>query len=772
MSLIYNDVKNDIHKINSFNNNHFTKEMLQELLQRSLNQRLNKLESSNKEQTSNLNYTSKYFKEFSKAINQFSKFLEESLLIKEKEREIIEKKENIETNNNPLKITSKKSNESSGSANLQKNNKMKQNNKKLENSLRIRSNTQALFKSQQFKKQSNNILIAKTLFSSRNNEEKKIKSKQNIIISPDKEKNNKSTGRNDTPQKVQKTGYFLERNTINFKVPKTEKRAKTKNLKNKDRNSIKFNNISENKFENEQYFTEKDNINNSKYLTSLKKSYQNSKSNIKNKKEIAFNLHNSIKSNNNEFSKTMKNKFINKTLDIDDNEKINMKSSFSTKKKRKLKLNGSGSNNINDIKDIVKLVDNVNQNIAKLLESNDILNNNKSLMMTSLELTHSNKIDEESNFRSSKNLLDNDDISNIIEKKSLKLKKKKVNPNIALFKDIDDKKNDNIRQNILNEENKENKESPSYKYILRRKSKNFEDNKRYQSKENSLVLEMNKIKNKIEIENEKKIIKNIDVIEIFKKDKKILRNIVSYLKDIEIILFASSNNYLNKERIAILDNKKEELLKILNLKKDETMETKIKSIKSEFSEEVLRNPPIDFSPSEEAERKLKDLNKNENIEIFKRDLDINNKDNNILIIAYKILFVLLEEEEIYCIINNKNFWKKCSNYLFENSEGKIGDFILDKILLFDFGSKSFNKIQNILKDNREDILKEIQSNEKFFILPLIKEILEYFGIIFDPKKTQGHIFIKNLKNNQMIINYLNNLKVRYFLAKYEEDDDE
>ena len=554
MSLIYNDVKNDIHKINSFNNNHFTKEMLQELLQRSLNQRLNKLESSNKEQTSNLNYTSKYFKEFSKAINQFSKFLEESLLIKEKEREIIEKKENIETNNNPLKITSKKSNESSGSANLQKNNKMKQNNKKLENSLRIRSNTQALFKSQQFKKQSNNILIAKTLFSSRNNEEKKIKSKQNIIISPDKEKNNKSTGRNDTPQKVQKKGYFLERNTINFKVPKTEKRAKTKNLKNKDRNSIKFNNISENKFENEQYFTEKDNINNSKYLTSLKKSYQNSKSNIKNKKEIAFNLHNSIKSNNNEFSKTMKNKFINKTLDIDDNEKINMKSSFSTKKKRKLKLNGSGSNNINDIKDIVKLVDNVNQNIAKLLESNDILNNNKSLMMTSLELTHSNKIDEESNFRSSKNLLDNDDISNIIEKKSLKLKKKKVNPNIALFKDIDDKKNDNIRQNILNEENKENKESPSYKYILRRKSKNFEDNKRYQSKENSLVLEMNKIKNKIEIENEKKIIKNIDVIEIFKKDKKILRNIVSYLKDIEIILFASSNNYLNKERIAILDN--------------------------------------------------------------------------------------------------------------------------------------------------------------------------------------------------------------------------
>ena len=58
------------------------------------------------------------------------------------------------------------------------------------------------------------------------------------------------------------------------------------------------------------------------------------------------------------------------------------------------------------------------------------------------------------------------------------------------------------------------------------------------------------------------------------------------------------------------------------------------------------------------------------------------------------------------------------------------------------------------------------------IAPLIKEALEYCGVIFDPEKTQGNIIIKNLKNNQVIINYLNNLKVRYFLAKYEEEEDD
>ena len=784
MSLNNNDIKNENKNIK--NKKTFTKEMLQDLLKEKLNQKLIKLEEATKEHISSLNYTSKYFKEFSKAIQQFSKFFEESEELKEKEKELTEKKENIKENNNSIKYIQKKSNESGGSSNLTKSiNKTKQINKKKENPLRIRSSTQGLFKSQQLKKQATNIVLAKNLFSNKISEEKKQnKTKQNLIISPDKEKNYKSTytlrdgGKNDTPSKIQKTSFHLDRNSGQLKVPKTEKRSKNINKKKKikdNNNKInnKSHNISENKIENNT-----ESVNNiSKYSTSLKKNINNnSKKDIKNKKEIKFNLKDKMKNSDSieDFSKTSNNRYINKTIDLDDADKINlMKSSFSTKKKRKIKLN-NGSENINDIKDIVKLVDNVHQNITKLLETNERLNNNKSVMISSLEISYPNKTFIETNNRSSTNILDNldDDLSNK-NNKILSLKKKNINPNIGLFKDNEENNNDELKYHLTELPNKSNNIIPLEKEFdkIINKNKSSKVNNRYQEEFDSPNLDIN-INNKDNNENVKIYIKNINVMDFFKKEKKILKNILKYLKDKEIILFTSCNNYLNKERISFLDNKKEDLLQILNLQTDETMESKIKRIKNEFSEEILSNPPNKFFISEEINNKIKELNKDENIQIFKKDLDTKNKDTNLLIKIYKIFFILLDIERIYSILNENKFWKKCSEYLVSNSKGKIGDFIIEKISSFKFNSKSYNNIENTIKENKENFIKELKDDKKYFISQLIQESLVYCGVIFEPEKTEGNIIIKNLKNIQTVINYLNNLKVRYFLAKYEEDDDD
>ena len=262
MSSYKNDIKNENIQKHSEQKISFTKELLKELLNKNLNQRLLKLEASSKEQISGLNYTSKYFKEFSKAIQQFSKFFDESeeLKEKEKEKEKNEKKDNINANNkdkdkeNSLKIISKKSNESNGSTNLTKNNnKTKQNNKKPENYLRLRSNTQGIFKSQQLKKQATNITLARSLFTNKIIEEKnQNKQKQNMILSPENEKINKSINtfreglKNETPLRNKKSTFCLERNTVNMKVPNTEKRVKKKPKKKlKDNNKNKYNNISE-----------------------------------------------------------------------------------------------------------------------------------------------------------------------------------------------------------------------------------------------------------------------------------------------------------------------------------------------------------------------------------------------------------------------------------------------------------------------------------------------------------------------------------------------
>ena len=785
MSLNINDYNNEISQNNSINKKPFTKEMLQDLLKKTLDQRLIKLESSAKDHLTNLNYTSKYFKEFTKAIQQFSKFFVESESLKEKEKEIIDKKESLENikenstinnkNNNKEiynspKIIAKKSNESGSSGGLLKNSskiRQNQNNKKVEiSSKTARNHTQGV-KSQQLKKQATTISLAKSLFPM----DGKKSSKKNNIMSPDslkKKKANNITKEKEGENDTNKSDYFLNDSNLNIKIPKTDKRIK-KNNQNKTinesvRNNANYNNISEYKTEIEKNNVGKDNLNNSKNVSSLKKNVN------KNKKHITITSSKNVKKND-DFSKTLNSKFITKNIDIDD--KLNYsKSTIPNKKKRK--LNNIGSDNIKDIKDIVKLVDNVHQNITKLLESNDKLNNNnRSLMISSLDLP-TNKTFIESSYKSSKNLLtSNNETLDDIDKKGISLKKKS-NHNIALFKDNNDKLTD--KQNKDNNEKLNKEESKIGKFIKNmsnEKSKN-EENKRYENEVIPAIIDMNKNNDDNKIENEKQKIKNVDVIDIFKKDKKkILKNILKYLKDNEIIIFTSCNNYLDKERISFLDNKKEELLQILNLNKDETMETKIKRIKNEFSDEDISHPPKGFLLSEESKNKLKELNNNEKQEIYKTDLDKIDKDKNLLIIIYKILFVLLDKEEIYSILNDNIFWRRSSQYLLkQNSEGKIGDFILGKIPTFSFSSKSFNKIETIIKDNRENIINEIKKNENIIIASLIKEALEYCGVIIEPGKTQGNIIIKNLKKNQMIINYLNNLKVRYFLAKYEEDEDD
>ena len=71
MSSFNSDVKNENENFKKSEKKRvFTKEMLKELLNKKLNQRILKLENTSKEHISNLNYTSKYFKEFSKAIQQ------------------------------------------------------------------------------------------------------------------------------------------------------------------------------------------------------------------------------------------------------------------------------------------------------------------------------------------------------------------------------------------------------------------------------------------------------------------------------------------------------------------------------------------------------------------------------------------------------------------------------------------------------------------------------------------------------------------------------
>ena len=626
-------------------NKSFPKEILQNILNKYLNDRLVKLENSTKGQMHNLNKTSKNFKEFSKNIQQITNnILEQTVLFKENQEK---KEENKNNNENILRqsikdITSKNTNNKS--------------------SIRNRSNTLGISKYNQLKKQNTEVNLAKGSFISNNNNNFNNKPKSKLK-SP--EKNNKSSkmnitkdlAKNSTPKKANKIDFFIEGKV---KFPQTEKIPKKMKKINTNKN-VKYDN------KNKYYINEFENIfgeNKNQMVNSFKKEkkVRNQKESLKTNKSIL---------NDNYIKKEMilENK-------INDNNFNNLKASFTSKRGKKLTLNennifNNNTSDLTDIQNIVKLVDNVNQNITKILNGNNspdfsLINN----------MRNSNKISFE---------------NNLVKKNEFALKKK------------------------------------------------------YLSK--------------------KEQVKNINVLEIFKKDNNIVKNILKYLPQKETIYFYSINNYFNKGRITFFDNKKEELLSILNLKKDETIENKINEIKNKFTEEELSHKKK-FEITQETSYILKKINKEDYLKKLK-----NLEKNEIIFIIYKILFILFGEENIYNTLNKDIFFKKCL-YFFENSPDNLGDFILEKIPEFNFEKNEFNMIENLIKDNKNEIINEISNSKKYLIIPLIKEFLEYIGIIFSENKTEGSVYINNLRKNQIIINYLNNLKVRYFLSKYNEEDDE
>ena len=456
--------KNEKININLFNR-YFPKEMLQNLLNKCLNNRLTKLENSTKNQMLNLNKTSKNFKDFSKNIQQISNnYLAQTELHKDK----LEKKDESKNNNineNVMKQSFKKQQQS-------------KNNNNISNNTKNRSNTLGISKYKKLKNQNTEININKTSFISNNNNNtnrKKLKS----IEKDNKNKNNfskKDLIKNATPKKTNKIDFLIGSKP---KYPQTEKiNKKTKEMKKMNTNkNLKVNNRYYNDFEN---FYNDNNTNNKQLIRSFRK---DKKTKIKNE--------------------LRKNKtFYDKKIPNLENENINdLKASFSQRREKKLYLNekifnsvnNNNSNNLNDIQNIVKLVDNVNENITK------ILNNNNSVEVP----------------------LDN---------------------------------------NLMNSANFPNEIKKKNEFFLKKKTLS-----------------------------KKERIKNINIFALFKKDNNIVKNILKYLTPKEAIYFYSVNNYFNKGRIIFFDSKKEELLSILNLKKDETIENKIIEIKNKFTKENLSN---------------------------------------------------------------------------------------------------------------------------------------------------------------------------------------
>lgn len=821
------------------------KNILKKILQNSLSTQLLKLESKSSDDFSNFKIIKKNFDDFSKKINYFQKKVEETIKKKEKEKEKA-KKLSLKNDKKIYDNNKKKRTLSSNSIKISFNNKSHKT-IMTEDEIEKTDNSKNLLTVERGKTQRSNKIQIRTISNFRttqNKEKEKEKTKEKEKEKIESYKNQKKgKGIEGTNLKKYKTSInknsfkkglinqndnlFL--NTIN-KI--NIKKYEGSRLNNSAKNSkiIKGANYSYDRIEGKtlsdiEEKTEKKHNNNSSFTRKNKfKDKEEKKSIVINKirpenkndkkintsnKKIKISINNENLSNNKQ-DIPLENKY-NNTISADKEIKYSKSNNLNNNIINKIS-NGKKEIQLMSVKNIVKLVDDVNQSINKILldgsqtqfqKRNSIRESSRSFIINknieikeflNKSLEKIEKVDNEKEKIQSYNDIPN---SNDNKNKNLNIKCK-INYNVFSnennVKKINSKNKinntvTNNNNNITNSNNNNNnhinssinkahiskenelknynsyKNKKSIKKIILNSNKNkiTEDEKNNNSNINNdstpIIIKEKKINKCFEIIKNKKI----SFIEIIKDNSKILSTILQYLSFKNKIYFLSVNKYLSKERISLLMNKKEELLLILQLKGKETIEDKIKFLKNSCSTKDFPSKALndkEFKLSKNTIKNLKQLNENQNIKLFKENQINNNKITEINII-YRILLLLFGEKKLVEISDDNNFWKNtCKYFLNKSVKEKIGNFIIDKAKNFYFDHQTINLIEFILIGNKNNIINgyyEKLCKTTGLIIPLIREALDYCGVIVIDTKNRANRLLDNLQYNQKLINKLDNI---------------
>ena len=185
------------------------------------------------------------------------------------------------------------------------------------------------------------------------------------------------------------------------------------------------------------------------------------------------------------------------------------------------------------------------------------------------------------------------------------------------------------------------------------------------------------------------------------------------------------------------------------MNKKETIDSlndEINNIKNKYKGEDFESTKYSFKLSKGSIKAIELLDNENYNDIFKTEELKPPLDNIILI--YRIYFQLINKEELTEIVSNKIFWENTRNYFLENSGGKIGSFIKEYISEFDFTNRNIYILKKLIKGN-ESKLKPINIENicktTGLLAFIMKDALEYCGVIFNEKKMMPGIIISYLE---------------------------
>ena len=659
--------------------------------------------------------------------------------MKSKERTNLKKYKTSINKNSFIKEINKNENENSLFINLNKIN----NNKKSDINIPSKQNSSA--KGNKYKK-GMNYSYDKTDGNTLSDIEEKIEKK---IID-----NNTITRKNKFKDKEEKKYVLISKTKLENKFDKKVNsniniNKKKQNIINNDNIIIKKDIALENNNNSNTLSTDLDikysksnksnnikNINKALTQVPIEKKEDSQKTTIENIQKMVYDVNQSINKiisldgSQSNFQRRSSIREVSRSFIINKNNEIK---EFLNKSPENKNKNEKEKDNIKDYNDIPKSNSNLNKNLnLKCKIDYNVLSND----MINKKSTRKIKI--------------NNDISNINNLTSSAINKK----NIIKEKEI---KNYNSyrNNNIINNKN------TIKKIILKSNKYQIKDSEKNKKNKIGDYIgdKINSFKEEEEEEKEKEKEKKITFNNIIQNNPKILSTILQYLSFKNKIYFLSINKFLSKERINILTNKREELILILQLNENETIDDKIKKLKNNSNNNKKENLLKEFKLTKECTKNLKKLNDSQNIKLFKENQINNNKITEINII-YRILLLLFGEKNLVEISDDNLFWKKCCKYLNEKSnEGKIGNFIINQAGNFCFDHQTINLIESIIIGNKNNILNgyyEKLCKTTGLIIPLIKEALSYCGIIIDIKNNSNKI-LENLQYNKLLIHKLDNI---------------
>lgn len=264
-------------------------------------------------------------------------------------------------------------------------------------------------------------------------------------------------------------------------------------------------------------------------------------------------------------------------------------------------------------------------------------------------------------------------------------------------------------------------------------------------------------------------VNNIESIKIFgefinsSEGNEITLLICSFLDKNSKINFLSCSKFLLNQLSNVLDNIYHNILNLHKIDYTNSIEDQINNIKSQFPQEDIDSQNNEFSLSQSSIKALKLLNDDSYNAIFRTKM-LDPPLNEILLI-YRLFFQLIRKEELVNIGSDKKFWHKARNYILSNNNDETGSFFEKCISEFDFSPKNIYKIK-ILINGKEDKLKpliyENICKTTGLIIFIIKDSLEYCGVILNNKKTKPKVLINYLEYLKGNINktkeYIDKLK--------------